>query len=110
MNAPRRAALGRGHPNGRGGGAARTWLGLRQVSLIAGGVCRRAVPRSAPEIDPGGTRLFVPTDTTEWPVRGGTRLAAVSSFGISGTNAHVVLEQPPSPLPSGAQPVTQEPR
>ncbi|MEV3993846.1 type I polyketide synthase [Streptomyces sp. NPDC049837] len=49
-----------------------------------------------PQIDPRGTRLFVPTDTTEWPVRGGTRLAAVSSFGISGTNAHVVLEQPPA--------------
>ncbi|MFC4464541.1 SDR family NAD(P)-dependent oxidoreductase [Streptomyces xiangluensis] len=63
-----------------------------------------------PQIDAGGTRLFVPTDTIEWPVRGGTRLAAVSSFGISGTNVHVVLEQPPapscarravSPVPSG---------
>ncbi|CAM5380709.1 hypothetical protein SVIOM74S_00047 [Streptomyces violarus] len=63
-----------------------------------------------PQIDPSGTRLFVPTDTVEWPVRNGTRLAAVSSFGISGTNVHVVLEQPPAsspvrrdvrPLPSG---------
>lgn len=52
-----------------------------------------------PQIDPSGTRLFVPTDTTEWPVRDGPRLAAVSSFGISGTNAHVVLEQPPAPSP-----------
>ncbi|MGP2438642.1 SDR family NAD(P)-dependent oxidoreductase [Streptomyces sp. JW3] len=52
-----------------------------------------------PQIDPSGTRLFVPTDTTEWPVRKGARLAAVSSFGISGTNVHVVLEQPPSPAP-----------
>lgn len=49
-----------------------------------------------PQIDPSGTRLFVPTDTTEWPVRNGARLAAVSSFGISGTNVHVVLEQPPT--------------
>ncbi|MFD5161621.1 SDR family NAD(P)-dependent oxidoreductase [Streptomyces hawaiiensis] len=49
-----------------------------------------------PQIDPSGTRLFVPTDTTEWPVRSGARLAAVSSFGISGTNVHVVLEQPPA--------------
>ncbi|MEU5699188.1 SDR family NAD(P)-dependent oxidoreductase [Streptomyces aurantiacus] len=53
-----------------------------------------------PQIDPSGTRLFVPTDTTEWPVREGTRLAAVSSFGISGTNVHVVLEQPPAPSPA----------
>ncbi|WP_367038541.1 type I polyketide synthase [Streptomyces sp. Je 1-332] len=49
-----------------------------------------------PQIDPSGTRLFVPTDTTDWPVREGARLAAVSSFGISGTNVHVVLEQPPA--------------
>ncbi|MET8578897.1 ketoacyl-synthetase C-terminal extension domain-containing protein, partial [Streptomyces sp. NPDC005012] len=53
-----------------------------------------------PQIDADGTRLFVPTDTTEWPVRSGARLAVVSSFGISGTNAHVVLEQPPSSSPA----------
>ncbi|MBT2414817.1 type I polyketide synthase [Streptomyces sp. ISL-12] len=49
-----------------------------------------------PQIDPSGTRLFVPTDAVEWPVRSGARLAAVSSFGISGTNAHVVVEAPPT--------------
>ncbi|MET9377546.1 type I polyketide synthase [Streptomyces sp. NPDC002992] len=53
-----------------------------------------------PQIDPRGTRLFVPTDTTEWPVRDGSRLAAVSSFGISGTNVHVILEQPPTSSPA----------
>ncbi|MFE0801340.1 SDR family NAD(P)-dependent oxidoreductase [Streptomyces sp. NPDC058812] len=53
-----------------------------------------------PQINADGTRLFVPTDTTEWPVRDGTRLAAVSSFGISGTNAHIVVEQPPSSSPA----------
>ncbi|WP_051707131.1 MULTISPECIES: type I polyketide synthase [unclassified Streptomyces] len=69
-----------------------------------------------PQIDADGTRLFVPTDTTEWPVREGTRLAAVSSFGISGTNVHVVLEQPPTapparhasrPAPSGGPATTR---
>ncbi|WP_050514847.1 type I polyketide synthase [Streptomyces rimosus] len=49
-----------------------------------------------PQIDPSGSRLFVPTATTGWPVRGVARLAAVSSFGISGTNAHAVIEQPPA--------------
>ncbi|CQR60908.1 type I polyketide synthase [Streptomyces leeuwenhoekii] len=58
-----------------------------------------------PQIDPSGTRLFVPTDRTDWPVRDGTRLAAVSSFGISGTNVHVVLEQPPSAARRPARPV-----
>ncbi|MER7702346.1 type I polyketide synthase [Kitasatospora sp. NPDC097605] len=50
-----------------------------------------------PQIDPRGTRLFVPSESTEWPVRGRTPLAAVSSFGISGTNVHVVLERAPVP-------------
>ncbi|MFJ3583321.1 SDR family NAD(P)-dependent oxidoreductase [Streptomyces sp. NPDC090127] len=61
-----------------------------------------------PQIDATGTRLFVPSETAEWPVREGTRLAAVSSFGISGTNAHVVLEQPPASVPHrrGARPAS----
>jgi epothilone polyketide synthase D len=41
-----------------------------------------------------GTRLVVPTSTVPWA---GRRLAAVSSFGLSGTNAHVVLEAPDDP-------------
>lgn len=40
--------------------------------------------------------LQIPTTLTPWPRQGGEpRRAAVSSFGFSGTNAHVVLEQAP---------------
>ncbi|MFD9592377.1 type I polyketide synthase [Kitasatospora sp. NPDC059973] len=43
------------------------------------------------------SRLFVPTELTRWPVPGRGRLAAVCSYGVSGTNGHVLLEAPPAP-------------
>ena len=39
--------------------------------------------------------IVIPTERRSWPVGEGRRIAGVSSFGFSGTNAHVVLEEAP---------------
>ncbi len=39
--------------------------------------------------------LAVPTERTPWDSQGKSRIAGVSSFGFSGTNAHVILEEAP---------------
>jgi acyl transferase domain-containing protein len=49
-------------------------------------------------IDFAKTPFYVPTEPRDWTVEGGgLRRAAVSSFGFSGTNAHLVLEEAPAP-------------
>src|SRR5207245_922249 len=39
--------------------------------------------------------VHVPVELTPLPSSGSTRMAGVSSFGFTGSNAHVVLEAPP---------------
>nr|WP_311948075.1 beta-ketoacyl synthase N-terminal-like domain-containing protein [Halomonas piscis] len=46
-----------------------------------------------------GSGLRVGTGSADWPVSKGPRRAAVSSFGIGGTNAHLVLEEAPVAAP-----------
>jgi len=40
------------------------------------------------------TNLSIPMDLTPWPTYASKRVGAVSSFGLSGTNAHAIVESP----------------
>lgn len=56
-----------------------------------------------PLIDLARIPAKVPTAPMPWPRAGDTvRLAAVSAFGFSGTNAHVIVEEPPVSSPDVA--------
>ncbi|RSN09201.1 hypothetical protein DMB42_17960 [Nonomuraea sp. WAC 01424] len=55
------------------------------------------------------SRLFVPTELIPWPVAEGPRQAAVCSYGVTGTNAHILLEQAPPPG-TGPRATTRAPR
>lgn len=49
-----------------------------------------------PEIDLDAIPTKIPTELTPWPKHSGPRLAGINSFGMSGTNAHAVLEAAPT--------------
>ena len=58
-----------------------------------------------PYIDWEGSPVRIPTTLTEWQPTSAanTRIAGISSFGISGTNAHVILaEAPPTGQPAAS--------
>ncbi|GAA2657862.1 SDR family NAD(P)-dependent oxidoreductase [Streptomyces lunalinharesii] len=101
------AVYGRG-PGRCALGSIKTNIGhLEPVSGLAGllkavlSVGRGKVPASLhfaewnPQIRAEDTRMLLPTRLIDWPVEGGPRIAGVSSYGLGGTNAHVVVEQAP---------------
>jgi len=72
-------------------------LGLAKVLLAAqhGAVpATLHVDERSSEIDWENTALRLAAKSTAWPARDGARIGAVSAFGMSGTNTHVVVEVP----------------
>ncbi len=99
-------------------GSVKTNLGHMEGAAGVGGLMKAVlslqhgrIPKSLhfsspnPHIAWSELPVRVAAESMAWPRNGAPRIAGISSFGISGTNAHVLVEEAPAPEPRPAAPL-----
>ena len=117
------AVLGAGHSKERPllVGSAKTNIGHLEAAAGVAGLIKLVLSlqngeipphlhlrEPSPHIDWASLPVAIPVERTPWPEGEGPHLAGLSSFGLSGTNAHLLVEAPPArPAPPEASEIAR---